>query len=217
MSLSRQSNRVPSWFVGPPASLASAIVLALAVAALASGSYASITTGGNQSFSSVLTEFASAWDAQDLGRLTQFIDPDVGLWVIHSHGVLTVLSHYPDLKSALDQGPFEVGLGKLVHFNSCKTSPGPVPTCEPDGIREAQCHYGSSSPSYLGTFDHLLEGGVLESEAMPTLRTERSNLAAASGSTVHYVSDSSWGAVFYFSRSSGSWRLLVIDVFDCSV
>lgn len=168
------------------------------------------------SFSGVLSDFIPAWDARNVERLDEYIDPELGFWVVYNIGIAPAPYRFHSLSEVFSQGRYGFGYVGATGFGDCQPSPGSIPDCGPEGNREASCHYGKSPPVFLESFDWLLYPGIEQPDQRPRIRRERDLLASVAGGTVSYISDSSWGSVFFFANTSGRWRLLVIDTSDCS-
>jgi hypothetical protein len=167
-------------------------------------------------FAAELPEFMGAWDQRDVEGLREYVDPEIGFWVLFKVGVALVPRHFRNLEDFFNHGQRDLDVAGLAGFDGCTPSAGPMASCMDTGYRPASCQYGLSPPVFLDAFDRLLDPATGEANFRAELRRERDLLASAAGESVYYVSDGRWGAVFFFARLGNRWQLLVIDMDDCS-
>lgn len=164
-------------------------------------------------FDRLVEQFTAAWDAKDLDRLDELIEPSIGLWVIRSIGVVREPRSFRSVEEALAEGEHGFGYLDAAGFGGCDPKPGPVPQCEDEGVMLPLCRFGTAEPAFLSVFDDR------DWPASPTpeqLEHERALAEAVEGRQVFFLSDQHWGAAFYFVRADQGWTLLVIDMSDCA-
>ena len=197
------------------ASIAVFVVMLLAILA-GTKSVAAGEEGDTESFCGFLSKFVSVWDTRDLRRLDNLLLPELGIWVIYNVGTNPIPYRFSSISEALGEGEHGFGYLGAVGFHDCGPKPGPPPHCEAEGDLQPLCRFGESKPVFLEVFDSYLRHGIGDPELQARVRKDREFLRSIAGESVRFVSDNNWGAIFYFVKTDDDWKLLVVDISDCS-
>ena len=187
----KSGSSVLSLIVGP------ALLLMLA------GSSGGAGIGGSPSFETFQSEFTSAWQQRSLERLDGYVSAEHGLWIIYSPGLTPLLATFTSLSEPLNEGEYGFAYLGVVGWH-CQARPGSEPKCQGEGSREPICTFGPASRRSLKDLSATRD------------RKELELLLSSLDESLHFLSDESWGAVFYFVLENRSWRLVAVDMRDCS-
>ena len=171
-----------------------------------------------QTFAVVAQEFARTWDAGDVSAIDGLLAPGQGFWVVYNPGVAALPFHYDSVTQAMAESSF--GYFDEIRFECTPTSGGApaVGNCDAAGDTDSVCQFGGARPVLHGAADHQLS--LLPRDDATETRDalqNRARIVALERADLHFLSDANWGAVFYFSRLGGRWRLVAVDASDCSV
>lgn len=170
----------------------------------------------NVEFCTVVGSFVSAWTAKDLGTLDSLIDPDFGFWVIRKLGVERLASRFRSIEEPLGMEEYGFAFLGTVDFEGCNPKKGPAPACSGIGEMQPLCRFGETDPEFIRVLEVNLDEAAQGSEERIRLQQGFRKVKLAAEEGAYFVSDQSWGAAFYFVRMGGQWRLLAVDMSDCS-
>lgn len=155
-------------------------------------------------FEGFVKAFAASWDGSASETLKAVLSSTQSLWVIHSAGAHWRVTSAAAAPVYLFEDRFRDGFAHSRRFGfKCAPSEGSAPApgnCIREEERESQCSFGDVTLSHLQEFSRLLRANG-----------EREFPVQSS----KFLSDNDWGAVFYFSRVLGHWRLRAIAALDC--
>ena len=163
-----------------------------------------------------VSEFVSAWEQRDETKLSEVVEPNRGIWIIFNVGVTLEIRHFGSLNEAISQGEHGAGNLGVAGFGDCRPILGSPPTCNAEGIKEGYCKFGSTESTIRELFESRVLVDAMKPEDLAHFRRDSTTVDEGDQSDVYFLSDDSLGAVFYFTRSKGGWRLLLIDTSDCS-
>jgi hypothetical protein len=171
-------------------------------------------------FPSFAAQFTKAWDARDLSALDALVPKD-GLWLIYNVGVAPYPYRYASVTSVVQESQEKnFGHAHFIRF-ACDPKPGPGPdlwNCIGDGEEHfSVCRYGTAKPILHKAFDFYLKMGISpnDHEERAWADRAREQALAFEKAELRFLSDTAWGAVFYFVKAA-EWQLVALSTTDCS-